>query len=132
LSPIQEENYLKAVPQKTIKFENYMYSNTGLTNIKPAKSIFNTQLFMTQPKVRGILLIPQISSVIHGNAAVSLNVDATVATNYIGALGSPMVSPFSSSPGTCCPYARVSSFNVFVGNTLVLSRYQLWMGNVQQ
>jgi hypothetical protein len=28
-----------------------------------------------------------------------------------------MVSPFSSSPGTCCPYARVSSFNVFVGNT---------------
>jgi hypothetical protein len=37
LSPIQEEDYLKSVPQKTIKFENYVYSNTGLTNIKPAK-----------------------------------------------------------------------------------------------
>jgi len=36
LSPVQEEDYLKAVPQKPIKFENFMYSNTGLTNIKPA------------------------------------------------------------------------------------------------
>jgi len=68
---------------------------------------------MTQPKVRGILLIPQISSVVHGNAIANLKEE----TNTGIALGSPMVSPFSSSPGTCCPYARVSEFNVFVGNT---------------
>ena len=31
-------------------------------------------------------------------------------------MGSPMVSPFSSSPGTCTPFARVSNFNVLIGN----------------
>ena len=115
LSPIQEEDYLKSVPQKIIKFGNYVYSNTGLTNIKLAKKVFNTQLFMTQPKVRSILLIPQISSVVHGGTIASLSTEAYAAG--VGSLGSPMVSPFSSSPGTCCPYARVSELNVFVGNT---------------
>jgi hypothetical protein len=115
LSTIQEEDYLKSVPQITIKFENYAYRNTGLTNIKPAKKVFNTQLFMTQTKVRGILLIPQISSVVHGGTIASLSTEAYAAG--VGSLGSPMVSPFSSSPGTCCPYARVSELNVFVGNT---------------
>jgi hypothetical protein len=117
LSPIQEEAYLRAVPQKTIKFENYMYSNTGLTNIiiKPTENVFNTQLFMTQPRFRGILLIPQISSAVHGSTINGFSTETDTAG--IGAIGSPMVSPFSSSPGTCCPYARVSSFNVFVGNT---------------
>jgi hypothetical protein len=32
-------------------------------------------------------------------------------------MGSPMVSPFSSSPGTCAPYARVSNLQVYVGNS---------------
>ena len=79
--------------------------------------MFNTQLFMTQPKVRGILLIPQISSTVHGGTIDSLATEAWSAGIGTSSLGSPMVSPFSSSPGTCCPYARVSELNVFVGNT---------------
>ena len=72
---------------------------------------------MTQPKVRGILLIPHISSTVHGGTIDSLSTEAWSAGIGAASLGSPMVSPFSSSPGTCCPYARVSELNVFVGNT---------------
>jgi hypothetical protein len=36
-----------------------------------------------------------------------------------GTLGSPIMSPFSSSPGTCAPWGRVSNYNVFIGGTPV-------------
>jgi hypothetical protein len=60
-------------------------------------------------------LIPQISSTIHGGTLASIKTDTWVAG--VGPLGSPMISPFSSSPGTCAPYARVSNLQVYVGNT---------------
>ena len=115
LSATQEEEYLKNMPVKTIKFDDHMYSNTNLSNIAPGGTVYNTQLFISVPKVRGILLIPQISSTVHGGSLASIKTQAYAA----GAqqMGSPMVSPFSSSPGTCAPYARVSNLQVYVGNS---------------
>jgi hypothetical protein len=79
LSATQEEEYLKNMPLKTIKFNDHMYSNTNLSNIAPAGTVYNTQLFISVPKVRGILLIPQISSTVHGGSLASLKTQAYTA-----------------------------------------------------
>ena len=100
MSPSQEEKYLSSIPEKTIIFEDHSYSNTSLSAIQKDKSVLNAQLFSSMSRVRGILLIPLMSSI--------------SATGHGGALnlGSPLLSPFSGC-GTV-PYGRVSNFNVLI------------------
>jgi hypothetical protein len=56
-----------------------------------------------------LLLVPQIAASVHGAAFAAGTLTAA------GTLGSPMASPFSSSPASTCPYARISNFNVTIG-----------------
>ena len=95
LSPQAEEKYLTAVPQKRIVFEDYMYANTNLTNILTGGSHYSSNLF-SQKRLRGILLIPQMSAATHFG-------------------GSPLLSPFTGN-GTC-PYGRVTNFNVLINGS---------------
>jgi hypothetical protein len=96
LSPAQEEKYLTAIPEKRIVFEDYVYSNTNLSAIAANTSSYNANLF-SQKRLRSILIIPQMASTTHGGAL---------------ALGSPLLSPFSDNG--CCPFARLSNFNVLI------------------
>ena len=48
-------------------------------------------------------------------AAAANGVRAITSTS--GGLGSPMNSPFSSAPGTCCPFAFLTNFNVQLSGT---------------
>jgi hypothetical protein len=60
-----------------------------------------------------------MASSVHGGTVATLK-DSSSATGI--PIGSPLVSPFSSSPGSCAPYARVSNFNVLIGNRPYLSQ----------
>jgi hypothetical protein len=119
LSPSQQQEYLTKVADKTILYNDYYYSNTNLSAIKPNDPVYNTSLFTKVKRIRGILLIPQMASSVHGSLVANLK-DSSSATGI--PIGSPLVSPFSSSPGSCAPYARVSNFNVLIGNRPYLSQ----------
>jgi len=48
-----------------------------------------------------------------------------------------MVSPFSSSPATCCPLARVSNFNIFLSGVAVFQQplnygYEFFLNEVRR
>jgi len=102
MSPIQEQKYLTNLPEKTVKFEDYLYCNTNLSAKAKGDSVYNSQLFSSIS--RGILLIPLMASTVHPN-----NISAN--PTY----GSPLLSPFSGC-GTC-PYSRVSNFNVLINGS---------------
>jgi len=81
--------------------------------------------YLPKHNVRGILLIPQIAAAIHGSQLANLSLESysnPALTAQLSTLGSPIVSPFSSSPGTCAPFARVSNFNVLIGNKPYLTQ----------
>ena len=99
LSPIEEERYLTTVPEKRIVFEDYQFSNTSLVNVSSNGSVYNSNLF-SQKRIRGLLLIPQMASTVHPMGG--------------GLFGSPLLSPFCGNG--CCPYARVTNFNVLINN----------------
>jgi hypothetical protein len=120
LSPQEEIRYLDAVPQKTIKYlDRQIYTGSILQNISPGTQC-NAMVNNGISRLRGILIIPQIAAQPHGGlltsstfATCANNTAATSANVSItGTLGTPMNSPFSSSPGTCAPLARISQFNV--------------------
>ena len=51
-----------------------------------------------------------LASVVNGPQAI---------TSTVGGLGSPMNSPFSSAPATCCPFSFLTNFNVQISGTNV-------------
>jgi hypothetical protein len=118
LSPQEEIRYLDAVPQKTIKYiDRQIYNGSNLQNITPGNPC-NAQITNGISRLRAILIIPQIAAQLHGGLLTGstftscTNYDGTTAGSITGTLGTPMNSPFSSSPGTCAPFARISQFNV--------------------
>lgn len=110
MSAIIEEQYLRAVPQKTLLYNDFASFYSQCVNIAPGSSV-NPQLTNSISRLRGLLIIPQLASTVNGLAVGSLG------TTSGGTLGSPLISPFSSSPATCAPFARVQNFNVFVSGT---------------
>ena len=105
LSRENESRYLQDMPQKTILYNDFMTFNSQCLNVLPGNQI-NPILTFGVSRLRGILIVPQISSVVHGGAPL---LATTVQT-----IGSPLISPFSSAPGTCAPWSRVSNYNVFI------------------
>ena len=73
---------------------NYLDYATFTINSLTANTQYNGLLTSGMAKLRYFLMQPQLNS----------------SANYLGY--SPMLSPFSSAPGTCLPYARVSQFQI--------------------
>jgi hypothetical protein len=107
-----ESNYIKSTPQKTFYYKDFYSFASNALSVTPGSTI-NPSLNISVPRLRGLLIIPQLSASVHGNSVANLSTSAG------GTLGSPLLSPFSSSPGTCAPWGRVSNFNVFIGGTPV-------------
>jgi len=118
MTPTAEENYLSAVPTKTILY-NDILSYQSLNNA--AGSNVSQILTNGVSRPRYLLIIPQMAAAINGS-----NKD-TLGTTYsagVGVLGTPMNSPFSSSPGTTAPHASITNLNVLVsGQTIYQSNY---------
>lgn len=121
MSPQAEQQYFSSVPTKKILYLDTNVYTTNLTNIAAGSNI-SPQITSSVSRPRGLLIIPQISASVHGSAVGSLQ-----GTSFVGAavnpfsraLGSPISSPFSSSPATTAPFARITNFNVKVCETQV-------------
>ena len=118
MTPTAEEAYLSAVPTKTILY-NDILSYQALNQASSS----NVSQILTNgvSRPRYLLIIPQMAGTINGSAVASL------ASNFaagIGPLGTPMNSPFSSSPGTTAPQASITNLNVLVsGQNIYQSNY---------
>jgi hypothetical protein len=116
LSPINEEKYLSSNPIKTILYDDFFYYNQGLLNIPPG-SFVNPTLTSGQSRLRGLLIVPQISASVHGSTIAGLQ--NGVYAGGVGQLGSPLLSPFSSAPGSCAPFAKITNLNVTLGTSTI-------------
>jgi hypothetical protein len=114
-----EEYYLKELPSKQIYWRDFYSYPSNATGIIPGNPV-NLTLGATVPRVRGVLIIPQLSYLVHGGAVATLN------TTGGATLGSTLLSPFSSSPGTCGPWSRISNFNVSVNGTQIYQTNQTY------
>jgi hypothetical protein len=116
MSPLYEEKFLSMVPTKTIKYNDIL--SFQVTNVQGGAS-FSQILTNGVSRARYLLICPQLSSVVNGATTI---LNTTTNSNF--QLGSPMNSPFSSAPGTCCPFAFVNNFNVLVsGSAIYQSNY---------
>lgn len=113
MTPSLEEKYLSSMPMKRIMYEDINFYSQSLTNI-PAGNSFRTLLTSGIKRPKWVLIVPQIAASLHGSAIAGLQSGSYVAG--VGSLGSPLMSPFSSCPATCCPYARVSNLQVWVAS----------------
>jgi hypothetical protein len=114
LSAKCEELYIKQKPQKTFYYKDFhSFPNCALT-VTPGSTV-TPSLNISLPRLRGLLIIPQMAAAVHGAAVGLLN------TTGGGTLGSPIFSPFSSSPSTCAPFSRVTNF-VFLGGSPIYSQ----------
>jgi hypothetical protein len=118
MTPTAEENYLSAVPTKTILYNDilsYQSLNTA------AGSNVSQILTNGVSRPRYLLIIPQMAAAINGSHKDTLG---TTYSAGVGVLGTPMNSPFSSSPGTTAPHASITNLNVLVsGQTIYQSNY---------
>jgi hypothetical protein len=123
MTPQAEEAYLSAVPTKNILY-NDILSFSSFTNTP--NSTVSQILTNGVSRPRYLLIIPQLAGAINGAAKASLN--ASSYTAVVGGLsssvGTPMNSPFSSSPGTTGFHAAISSLNILVsGQNIYQSNY---------
>jgi hypothetical protein len=101
MAPQVEEKYFQMVPTKTIKYNDIL--SFQITNIA-SQANFSQIITNGCSRLRYLLIAPIYSSTANG-----------IANNYLD----PMNSPFSSAPGTCCPYAFVNNFNVLISGTAI-------------
>lgn len=123
MSPAFEEQYFSIVPTKKILYNDIL--SFQVLNVQAGQS-FSQILTNGVSRARYLLIVPQLSSVINGSAAV------TDTTNSGVVVGTPMNSPFSSSPGTCCPHAFITNFNVLLSGTNLYQsninyRFENWL-----
>ena len=123
MTPTAEEMYLSAVPTKTILYNDILSFQTFGTAAGGSISQILTN-GISRP--RYLLIVPQMAATINGSAKASLTSTFVGATNgFTAALGSPMNSPFSSSPATTAPQAAISNLNILVsGQNIYQSNYQ--------
>ena len=122
-TPLYEEMYLSAVPTKTILYNDILtFQTLSVTAGASVSQILTNGI----SRPRYLLIIPQMAGIINGSAKANLASSFTAATNgFAAALGSPMNSPFSSSPATTAPQAVISSLNILVsGQNIYQSNYQ--------
>ena len=118
MTPTAEEAYLSAVPTKTILY-NDILSYQALNNASGS----NVSQILTNgvSRPRYLLIIPQMAGAINGSAVANLT---STYSAGVGQLGTPMNSPFSSSPGTTAPQASITNLNVLVsGQNIYQSNY---------
>ena len=122
-TPMYEEMYLSAVPTKKVLFNDILTFQTLSVGAGNSVSQILTN-GISRP--RYLLIVPQMAGVINGSGKTNLASTFTKATDgFASALGSPMNSPFSSSPATTAPQAVISSLNVLVsGQNIYQSNYQ--------
>ena len=122
MTPAYEEMYLSAVPTKTILF-NDILSFSALN--QASGSTVSQILTNGVSRPRYLLIVPQMAGAINGGDKTKLANTFNTATNgFASALGSPMNSPFSSSPGTTGFQAAISSLNILVsGQNIYQSNY---------
>ena len=130
MGPAAEEAYLSAVPTKTILY-NDILSYQSLNNASGS----NVSQILTNgvSRPRYLLIIPQLAGAINGSAVANLTTSYTAG---VGQLGTPMNSPFSSSPGTTAPGASITNLNVLVsGQNIYQSNYtygfEEWLNEVR-
>jgi len=130
MTPTAEEAYLSAVPTKTILY-NDILSYQSLNNASGS----NVSQILTNgvSRPRYLLIVPQLAGAINGSANANLTTSYTAG---VGQLGTPMNSPFSSSPATTAPHASITNLNVLVsGQTIYQSNYtygfESWLQEVR-
>jgi hypothetical protein len=122
-TPLYEEMYLSAVPTKTILYNDILtFQTLSVTAGASVSQILTNGI----SRPRYLLIIPQMAGIINGSGKANLASSFTKAVNGLdSALGSPMNSPFSSSPATTAPQAVISSLNILVsGQNIYQSNYQ--------
>ena len=118
MTPMYEEIYLSAIPTKKILY-NDILSFTSFNNA--SNSTVSQVLTNGISRPRSILIIPQLAGTVNGSAIATL---ATAYSAGVGVLGSPMNSPFSSSPATTGFQAAISNLNILVsGQNIYQSNY---------
>jgi len=130
MSPIYQEKYLEMVPTKRVVYNDIL--SFQVLNVARGGN-FSQILTNGISRPRYLLLCCQIAAAIHGTAALQTDVNYTAG---VGLLGSPMNSPFSSSPITTAPYGAISNFNVLVsGSALYQSNinygFEHWLQEVR-
>lgn len=108
MSPAWEEQYFSIVPTKKILYNDIL--SFQVLNVGAGAS-FSQILTNGVSRARYLLMVPQLSASVNGSA----NATDQVRTGIN--VGSPMNSPFSSSPATCLPHAYVTNFNVLLSGT---------------
>ena len=123
MTPAYEESYLSAVPTKTILFNDILsFSTSTITPNGTVSQILTNGV----SRPRYLLIVPQLAGAINGAAKASLSAATytSVTNGLTSAVGTPMNSPFSSSPATTGFHAAISSLNVLVsGQTIYQSNY---------
>ena len=110
MSPPYEESYLLSTPTKKVLYNDIL--SFQVLNIAPQGTV--SQILTNGiSRLRYLLIHPVLSATVNGTATL---LNASTYTAGI-AVGSPMNSPFSSCPGTTCPYSFVTNFNVLISGT---------------
>jgi hypothetical protein len=115
MAPEMEAKYLQEVPQKTILYNDFLtFSSQALNTVVGGQ--INPIITYGISRLRGILIVPQIASTSNGATVASFGSSAPVTTAG-NTIGSPLISPFSSSPGTCAPWHKCTNMNVFISGS---------------
>ena len=110
MSPPYEEAYLLSTPTKKVLYNDIL--SFQVLNIAPQGTV--SQILTNGiSRLRYLLIHPVLSATVNGTATL---LNASTYTAGI-AVGSTMNSPFSSCPGTTCPFCFVSNFNVLISGT---------------
>ena len=118
MTPTAEEAYLSAVPTKTILYNDILsYQSLSIASGSNVSQILTNGV----SRPRYLLIVPQLAGTINGSATGNLTTSYSAG---VGQLGTPMNSPFSSSPGTTASQASITNLNLLVsGQTIYQSNY---------
>jgi len=111
MSPIYQEKYLEMVPTKRVVYNDIL--SFQVLNVARGGN-FSNILTNGISRPRYLLLCCQIAAAVHGTNALQTDVNYTAG---VGNIGSPMNSPFSSSPMTTAPYGAISNLNVLISGS---------------
>ena len=117
MSPSAEERYLSLVPTKTIRYQDIL--SFQILNVNPNTN-FSNILSNGVSRARGILLCPMLSATMNGSATIANQSAFTAGFN----LGSPMNSPFTTCPGTMCPYSSITNLNFLISGSALWNQNQ--------
>jgi hypothetical protein len=108
-----EEDYIKYMLEKEVYYDDFNYQT--LLNVQPGHN-FNFSLPNSLNNLKGILIIPFLSSEVNGKIVTS-GTNVTTHNPF-----SPCISPFTSEPSTTSPMAIIRDFNVMIGGENVYNR----------